>query len=117
VILPRLRASTLILMTALVVICSVVPALWLGYHIGRRAGATKRRTRRGRLGKLAIRLFALIIASRTQRSMQRKLSAEWPGFLMSTAAARRRRGGRSMYAVKPSVVKRLSDLRYSLNSA
>lgn len=115
-ILPRQRASTLILMTALVVICSVVPALWLGFYVGRRAGATKRRTRRGRLGKSAIRLFALIIASRTQRSMQRKLSAEWPGSLMSRASARRRRGGRSPLAIKPAIVQRLSDLRYSLNS-
>ena len=78
-------------MTALVVICSAVPALWLGYYVGR-ARATKipakRRTRRAALGKWAIRLFALMIVTRLQRSMQRKLSPEWASKLRrSTFAA------------------------------
>lgn len=65
-------------MTALVVICLVVPALWLGYCLGRRAGATKsaakRRPRRAALSKWVMRWFALMIVTQVQRSMRRKLS-------------------------------------------
>lgn len=80
VILPRQRHSTLILMTALVVICSAVPALWLGFSLGRRAGATKptakTRSRRAALATWTARVFALMIITRMQRSMQRSVSAE-----------------------------------------
>lgn len=65
-------------MTPLGVICMLVTALSIGYHFGRRhAGSTtptwKDRTRRTALGRRAITLIALMVASHLQRSVQRKL--------------------------------------------
>jgi hypothetical protein len=64
-------------MTALEVICTVVTAMSIGYHFGRRAGSTtstwRSRTRRAALGRRAISLIGLMVASRIQRSVQRKL--------------------------------------------
>lgn len=81
-------------MTVLVVICSAVPALWLGYYLGR-AGATRstahRRTRRAAAGKWMIRIVALMIVSQIQRSMRRKLSPGRARSVMSRIQPKLRR--------------------------
>jgi hypothetical protein len=59
-------------MTVLAVICALVTALCIGYHVGRRAGATpstwKKRTSRVALGRLAISLLVLMTARRIRQS-------------------------------------------------
>ena len=59
-------------MTALAVISALMTALCIGYHFGRRAGATppswKHRTSRTALGKRAIGLVVLMTARRIQRN-------------------------------------------------
>jgi hypothetical protein len=52
----------------------LVTALWMGYHFGcSMTSSWKKRTRRAALGRRAISLIALMIASRIQWSVQRKL--------------------------------------------
>jgi hypothetical protein len=111
---PRQQHSTLIVMTALAVLCSVVPALCLGYVVGRRAGSANLAAGRHRraLGKWAIRFFALMIARGVHRSVLRKLSAERTLMIARVHALPRRRPT-STVGSTASLVKRLSDLRYS----
>lgn len=73
VTLPRRRARTLIFMTTLAVISVLVTALWIGYHLGRRAGSTRKRKRRAALGRFAISLIVLVVARHIQRSALRNL--------------------------------------------
>ncbi|MFZ0834124.1 MAG: hypothetical protein WAM92_13770 [Mycobacterium sp.] len=112
---PRQQHSTLIVMTALAVLCSAIPALCLGYVVGHRAGSTNLAAGRHRraLGKGAVRFLALMIARGVHRSVERKLSAE--GTLMIArvrALAPRRRPIRTVGSTA-AVVKRLGDLRYA----
>ena len=78
-------------MTALAVIFMLVTAMGLGYHFGRHAGSTtstwKKRTRRTTLARHAISLIALMMASRIQRSVHRRL----PGSPVWRTQARRGR--------------------------
>ncbi len=59
-------------MTALALIAALGTALWVGYHLGRRAGARsstwKKRTGRVALGRLAINLLVLMTARRLRQS-------------------------------------------------
>ena len=58
-------------MTALAFIAALGTALWVGYHLGRRAGSRssswKKRTSRVELGRLAINLLVLITARRVRQ--------------------------------------------------
>ncbi len=61
-------------MTALVVICSLMTALCIGYYLGRRASSMpsswKKRTSRVALGRLAINLLLLMTARRIRLTFQ-----------------------------------------------
>ncbi len=65
-------------MTVLGMICMLVTALSIGYYLGRRAGSGtstwRQRTRPTALGRRAITLMGLVVASRIQRTVQRKLT-------------------------------------------